>query len=141
MSYIHCDRGLCISVCVHIYLYILVVLWHCRRIMACVNTYTVTAASGAGVSAAELSEKEAKKLRKQVRDLKRQKKQAEGAAREELKTQIAVLEQRLREGGAAGGGGETAYRDFVDLSGDGGVKIKMLKAGSGFSPQVRAPTP
>ena len=94
----------------------------------------------AGVSASELSEKEAKKLRKQVRDLKRQKKQAEGAAREELKTQIAALEQRLREGGAAGGGGETDYGDFVDLSGDGGVKIKMLKAGSGFSPQVLGPT-
>jgi len=86
--------------------------------------------AGAGTS---LTEKEAKKLRKEVRDLKRQKKTAEGAERARLKAEIAALEARLLEG-AEGGGRD--YSDYTDLTGDGGVRLKMLKPGSGLQPQA-----
>ena len=91
-------------------------------------------AEGAGGTA--LSEKEAKQLRKQVRDLKRKKKVAEGEERAQLKTEIAKLEALLTAGGGEGGGGVTDYRDYQDLTGDGGVLIKMLKTGSGISPEA-----
>jgi len=77
-----------------------------------------------------VSEKEAKVLRKLLRDLKRKKKEATGPEKDKLKKEISKLEAQLEPDAAS----TVDYSEYSDVSGDGGVLVKLIKPGSGFSP-------
>jgi len=76
-----------------------------------------------------ITEKEAKKLRKQIRDLKRQKKVSEGDTKQAIKLEIAKLEALLSQSESE------KLNQYQNLTEDGGVRMRVISEGKGYQPE------